>query len=470
MRGRRGLPATGLVASGLAALGLAAAGLLACGKTAPDAPPANARPNVLLVVVDTLRADRLSAYGYGRATSPNFDRLAATGALFATAHSQATCTFPAVNSLLTSRYPVRFLGQEDGRMGVPDTIPTLAELLAARGWATAAVSASPVVRRSPSRFNPHGGFAAGFGSFDESCLWQAADCVNQRAAGELRELREPFFLYLHYMDPHGPYRPPATQRRRFAGAFSGSEATRQGDPNPLARLLYEGPGPAAVPPAEVAHLSDLYDDEVAYFDDQLPVLLAALDASGKAERTVLVLAADHGESFLEHGDLKHCRAPYGEELRTPLFFRVPGGVAGARIHGPASNLDIVPTLLELAAVPSAELALEGRSLVRWLSAAAPLAPPLGGLAFASQGPYRTVFDGRWKLLADLSAKQFLLFDLKADPGETLDLAGREPGERRRLEAALHRHLLAVEGDPAAAASLAAGAEAERRLKALGYLQ
>ncbi|HZI63486.1 MAG TPA: sulfatase-like hydrolase/transferase, partial [Thermoanaerobaculia bacterium] len=193
--------------------------------------------NVVLVLVDTLRADHVGAYGYGRPTTPNFDAFAAQGILFERAWSQAACTFPSVNSLLTSRYPARFLGQPGGAMGIPPEQPALPEILGRAGYATAAVSASPIVRRTPTRFNPGGGFGRGFERFDESCLWRDASCVTARARAELGQLRPPFFLYLHYMDPHGPYQPPAGAPRRFAGKCAGPDFICRGDPNPIARML-----------------------------------------------------------------------------------------------------------------------------------------------------------------------------------------------------------------------------------------
>ncbi|MGH9361061.1 MAG: sulfatase-like hydrolase/transferase, partial [Thermoanaerobaculia bacterium] len=169
--------------------------------------------NVVLVLVDTLRADHLGVYGYRRPTSPALDAFAREAVVFTDARSQAGCTFPSVNSLLTSQLPERFLGQPEGRIGIPDGIPTLPEILRARGWATAAVSASAVVRRRPIRHNPHGGFGRGFDLFLEECAWKSAACVNERALAALDTLPRPFFLYLHYLEPHAPYRPPRFHQR-----------------------------------------------------------------------------------------------------------------------------------------------------------------------------------------------------------------------------------------------------------------
>jgi len=149
------------------------------------------------MLVDTLRADHMSLYGYERATTPFIDGFAADAVVFDRARSQAGCTFPSVNSLFTSRYAFDFYRQGESQMGIPAEYPTIAEILRARGYHTIAVSASPIVRLTPTKENPNGGFGAGFEVFDESCLWDDAECVNARALKLLGDTRETFFLYLH---------------------------------------------------------------------------------------------------------------------------------------------------------------------------------------------------------------------------------------------------------------------------------
>lgn len=423
---------------------------------------------MVLVVVDTLRADHLSGYGYTRSTSPHLDAWATRGTLFTQARSQASCTFPAVNSLLTSRDPLLFLGQSDGRMGIPDSVTTLPEALAQAGYQTVAISASPVVRASPTRFNPHGGFERGFGTFDESCLWQSADCLNSRVEALLPELVEPFFLYLHYMEPHGPYRPPSHHPRRFAQPIEAPEFILEGDPNPIADALYKGGKPSPATARQLQHLIDLYDDEIAYLDSQLPALWALVNQKVGTNEVVWVVAADHGEGFLEHGDIKHCRAPYDEQVKTPLVIRLPGKGEGLRVSAAVSNLDVMPTILELVGEPRSPL-LEGRSLLPWLDGSRS-AEPQSGWSFSSQGAARSVTDGRYKLHFDLERRTAKLYHLEVDPLETVDVSADETERLRFLTRKLYEHLVAVEGSASGERSLALGEEAEKRLKALGYLQ
>lgn len=451
----------------LAALWVSACLASACQGPSGGAPPAP-RLNLVLVLVDTLRADHLSTYGYLRPTSPNLDRLAARGTLFEQARSQASCTFPSANSLLTSQPPIRFLGQPDEGMGIPAEIPSVAEILSSHGYLTAAISASPIVRKSPTRFNAHGGFERGFGTFNEQCLWQAASCLNREAAALLPSLTEPFFLYLHYMDPHGPYRPPPEYQRRFARPIAAPEWVLAGDPNPIAQAIYSEGKPGNVDAAAVAHLRDLYDDEIASFDSELPRLLELIAGRGVAERTLLLLVADHGESFLEHGDIKHCHAPFDPQVKTPFVALLPGGAAGQRIPWAVENLDAVPTLLAAAGLDPAGFGLAGRSLLPWISSAAS-PPPAQSYAASAQGPWRSLTDGRFKLHLDLGSRSTTLFDLASDPAELVEVSASRPEELRRLRQALLEHLRRFEGSADPKGSLALGEEAERRLKAVGYL-
>ncbi|HUF77719.1 MAG TPA: sulfatase [Thermoanaerobaculia bacterium] len=443
---------------------LAAGAFLSCGPRVADGPW-----NVLFVLVDTLRADRLSLYGHHRATSPNLDRFAGDAVVFTTVQAQAGCTFPSVNSLLTSRYPAPFIeraaqaGGGKREMGIPEGMPTLAGILADRGYRTAAVSASPVVRATPSRVNPVGGFGAGFEVFDEECVKrQNAACVNGRALELLDGLDEPFLLYLHFMDPHAPYRPPADHARRFPDAAFSHRFIGAGNPLPVVRgLKGEGP-PVRLTAADVDQLGILYDEEVSYFDEQLARLLEALEARGLLERTVVVLVSDHGEELLEHGEIGHCWSlTYDTVLGTPLALRipgVPGGVREARVQ----NLDVLPTLLDYLGVAADDLGLQGRSL----RPAIEEEREVNRYLFALQGRSRAISDGRWKLILDVETGAARLFDLAADPGETEDLAAAHPEEAGRLLEVLRRW---VELEGGGAGSLRAAEEVEKHLRAVGYL-
>jgi arylsulfatase A-like enzyme len=440
-----------------------------CARSPSDVPAEAPLPpahNLIFILVDTLRADHLPLYGYRRDTSPNLTALGRNSVLFSNARSQASCTFPSVNSMLTSRSGAAFLGQPGGAMGLPAGIPGLAEMLRARGYGTHAVSASPIVRRSPGRFNPGGGFGRGFDTFQEDCVWKSADCVTDQALPHLARDARPLFLYLHYLDPHGPYAPPAGYRHRFALGQPAKDFVRKGDPNPISDWLYKHGQNPGLTAADLGYLVDLYDDEIAFFDSQLGRLLAAARAAGLLDDSIVVFAADHGEEFLEHGDVKHCHNLFDTTIRTPLLLRVPG--AHPRVVAePVSNLDIVPTVLELltsrAAGPPA-VAFEGRSL-RPAVLGRPLPP---GYQWAAQGAQRSVADGRLKLVQDLGTGRFALYDLAVDPGETRDVLALRRRDFQRLRGALAAWLARTEGGPAAG-GVRRSAEADRRLRSLGYL-
>ncbi len=477
---RRSAHRSRLALSGSALLSLVLAAAGGCDRISVSpyfvgARPAAALPaahNVIFILVDTLRADHLPLYGYGRATSPNLSALAGESVVFLDNRCQASCTFPSVNSLLTSRSAAAFLGQPGGAMGLPAGIPGLAELLRARGLHTHAISASPIVRNSPGRFNPGGGFGRGFDSFQEDCVWKAADCVTDQALPHLRSDPRPLFLYLHYLDPHGPYAPPAGSPHRFALGHPDKDFVRRGDPNPIAAWLYDHAPDPGVTPADLRHLVDLYDDEIAFFDSQLGRLLAGLRESGLLDDSIVVFAADHGEEFLEHGDVKHCHNLFDTTIRTPLLIRVPGA-RPRTVTEPVSNLDVVPTVLDLlgtrdgpqsSAVQAPPAGMEGQSLRPAL-----LGRPLPRrYQVAAQGALRSVADGRLKLVHDLGTGRFALYDLAADPGETRDVLAERRRDVPRLRDALNAWLARTEGGPAAAAVRRAE-EADRRLRSVGYL-
>ena len=425
-------------------------------------PPPLPRPrNVIFILVDTLRADRLGSYGYGRSTSPNVDAFAHESVRFANARSQAPCTFPSVNSMLTSRWPGAFLSQPDGAVGIPEGIPSLAEILHARGFRTVAVSASAVVRRSPSRYNPLGGFGRGCEVFDEECVWKSAGCVNRRALPHLGRGDRPLFLYLHYLDPHGPYQPPAHYHRRFARGRPDKLWVRIGDVNPVADWLYSGKQNPGFTATDLRYLSDLYDDEIAFFDESFAELLAALNTSGLLDDSIVVFAADHGEDFLEHGHVKHCRTLFDTSLRVPLLIHVPG-LDARTVTSPVQNLDLVPTLLDLLGLDASPYPFDGRTLRPLLEGKRAPAP----LQHALMGTLRSAADGHYKLITDLATNTYALYDLAADPGETKNLLTLHRRTFIHLHQALDVWLAANEGPE----GLRRSRKAEERLRALGYIQ
>ena len=307
------------------------------------------RPNILFILVDTLRHDHLTPYGYRRDTSPEIARrLAARGTVVEDAYSQAPWTLPSVVSFMTGRYPGELLGADLATYGVPEGVPTLAEMLSALGYETGGFIANPTLHAGA-------GFGRGFRTFHAPpaevswMLDKHADDLNARVLPWLsayQNQERPFFLYVHYIDPHDPYMNPDMvdgYKSPFMPEYKGPIA---GD---WVHGIYGGKLQLGDPEADVAHIRALYDNEIRYVDRHIGQLLAAIDPKVLAN-TLIVLTSDHGEELYDHGGWKHGQTLYEEQIHVPLIVRWDGHVpAGKRLGGAVSLLDLVPTLMMAAA-------------------------------------------------------------------------------------------------------------------------
>jgi len=435
--------------------------LAACGSDAPVLAP---RGPIIVIAIDTLRADHLGLYGYERDTSPRLDALAAEGAVFEHAFATASWTLPSMTSLLTGAWPrehgAGYARARDGRQRfsrLREQVPALAEMLRDAGYATGAVA-------NVGFMSPRFGFARGFDTYD----WAPSTDEDSRRAGESvdRALAwidanddGPFFFMLHLFDPHRHFDAPPP----FRGKFTNVYRDRYGDT--LATLESR---------IEAERQSDLefhvaaYDEEIAYTDDQVGRFVDGLRERGIWDEALVVLTADHGESLHDHGERGHGGTLYNELIRVPLVVWGVGS-AGARQRAPVSLVDFAPTALQ------------------WAGAAEPPGLPgvswLGPMAGTASFPERLIaaeievngYDVqaviRWpyKLIAGPDAESMMLFDLRRDFGETVDLvalgeptAQQTANELRRLLRNVRRRLRGeeVQLDPA---------EVEE-LRALGYIQ
>ncbi len=434
----------------------------------PAAGPAN-RPNVLIYLIDTLRADHLSAYGYPRPTSPAIDALARSGVLFEHARAHSSWTRPTAAAILTGLHPISM--QISGRRSrLPQEVTTLAEHLAPLGYRTGFVT---------TNVNTSGAF--GFAQGNEVFRYlegrvhgvrgkTRADRVTQEALKILDagEPGQPFLLYLHTVDPHAPYLPTDEDRQRFVPQL---DNPRLGDRATLAALER---GRVAADPETLEQLRGLYDAEIAFNDAAFGTLVAALVERGLWDDTIVVLVSDHGEEFLEHGKVEHGRTLYEEQLRVPLIWKLPrGAAAGTRVSTPVEQIDIVPTLLELVGAP-APAGLPGRSLTPAF-AGLPLAERLSIAHLDRLGYiYAAVHDRGYKLIRRLDPEVFRfrtsreLFDLAADPGELVNRFHDLPVRRAWLDARLRADELTRGGRLAEETTDLDGA-LESELRALGYL-
>jgi arylsulfatase A-like enzyme len=436
-------------------LGVAAAGtVLACGG-GPEP------RNLLLVSIDTLRADVLGAYGSERDTSPAMDSLAAEGILFDNVLAPSPWTLPSHASLLTGLYPSRH-GVKTARNRLPGDLDTLATVLRTYGFRTAAVVNAYYLSRKY-------GFDRGFQDFvyvQESPGSAEPSQVEDQALRWIAEhAQEPFFLFLHYYDVHSDYRSLPRYERRFTRPYEGPAdgSTRQ--------LVRHRSGEIELGEDDAEHLKDLYAASVRQMDDGLARLRRGLEQRGLLERTVVVLTSDHGEEFLEHGGVLHGRTQYEEVVRVPLLLRAPGLPAGLRLETPVS-LDVMPTVLSLLELPVPP-ALDGRNLAPLWSGAA--AGDLRARFLFGEADHRNVRpdrtravrQGGFKLVHDRLTGESRLFDLVDDPGETHDVKDRHPEVQRRMRAALQDFM---EREAPTAGEVPEPTPAERRrLEALGYL-
>lgn len=430
MRGR-------VLAMGL--LAVAAGAVTGCGGRGAGPP---ARPNVLLITLDTTRADRLGSYGYAAAATPRLDALAGGGVRFARALSPVPLTLPAHASLMTGRYPFAHGVRNNGHFTLPGDIATLAERFRAAGYDTAAFVSSFVLDR---QF----GLARGFGVYDDT-----VDTPPPSAAGapvleterrgdhtvaaalawlssrgdHTATLPAPYFLWVHLYDAHEPYAPPPA----FAARFRASP----------------------------------YDGELAFVDAQVGALL---DAAGTAAGGPLVVAAgDHGESLGDHGERAHGLFVYESVLRVPLILSWPGHLDARVVTTPVRLVDVAPTVLALSGLPALAPA-EGRDLSPLLRGADAGWTPAPSYAetyfpefFMGWAPLRAVDDGRWKYIDSPEPE---LYELASDPGETRNRLAESPATARALRKALEDTVRG--GERSAATTLTS--DAQRTLSALGYV-
>jgi len=421
--------------------------------------------NIVLVTIDTLRPDHCSAYGYHRPTTPFLERLAAEGVLFTRAYSTSSWTVPAMASLFTSLHPrshgvVRgFVEDAESRIVnqsiLEESHLTLPEVLREAGYRTFAVSTN-------AHCTPETGFGQGFDHF-RSLWFQAADKANS----EIRELREeisvsePFFLWIHYFDPHAPYRARSPWIEDFAAR---EDLAREWESLSSGQIELRREEVVS-DPAVIESLVDLYDSEIAYCDRAMEKIFSELSL---LENTLVVVTSDHGESFLERNLLHHGTSLYEEQIKIPLVIRLPEGARRHRVETPVNIIDLFPTIVDLAGLdlPSG---LQGRSLRREIEGE-PSAGEVTITDLEKKKILRSVSEGGWKLISERnSEKPPELYNLEEDPGETRDLAVENIVERKRLEA------LEREWEDATPASFAPrrrrglNRDQTEKLRALGYL-
>ena len=407
-----------------------------------------AKPHVVVISIDTLRSDRLPAYGYAQGQTPHIDRLANEGVVFERAYTPAPLTLPAHSSLFTGTLPNVHGVRDNTGYTLSGDLPTLAEELSANGYRTAGAVSAWVMRRET-------GIARGFDSWSDDIAGANAQrgvsgdltLGEQQRSGDatLRALLDlfpnqpktnqpktqtPAFLFLHLFEPHDPYTPPEPYASRFA---------------------------------------DPYDGEIATVDAVVGELIAELEARGLYDNALIVLLSDHGEGLGDHGEQHHGLLLHREVLQVPLIVKFPAGTnAGRRVHHPVALTDVKPFVLDQAGAHSGDVAL-ARALEGSLEERALYAETFyPRLRFGWSELHSTVLDNH-HLIAAPSAEtkqQLQLFDLHSDPGETRDLAQNTttpPAALDALRDAMSRY------DVRFQAPRPVSREDQQALAALGYL-
>jgi arylsulfatase A-like enzyme len=462
---------------------------------AGDAPNAARKPNIILIVMDTVRADHTSVYGYDRDTTPNLRRLAAESTLYRNAISASDWTSPSHASIFTGMYALRHGVRNDlpdYRIGkLPRVVPTLAEALVRLGYRTAGITSNT------GNLSDSMGFGRGFDSYrlpmpwrifersrypsvlrwvrrcllpssKEDVVYLNAGEITAQTIGALGQLagREPFFLFLNYMDAHWPYAPPEPFRSRFG---TPSRNMSGDDLDKLVRAVDFRE--RTITDAEQRDLKAAYDGGIAYLDQQLGILFDALRRAGVYEHTLIIVTSDHGEAFGEKSLLGHGTSVYQDQVHVPLLIKYPGQRKPIEMSALASGVDLYPTAMEAVGAPLGSY-LAGRPLQL-------VSTHLARAIFTESYPWpqwrdnprfrrtqRAMLRDSWKLILSTTGGREL-YDLSTDAGENRNLMGEQPRVAAQMEAVLsawQKNLVPVNGP--------SGIDKDTldRLKSLGYVQ
>jgi arylsulfatase A-like enzyme len=446
-----------------------------CGGPGDGEPPAN----LLLIVVDTLRHDHVGTYGHGRPTTPYLDALAGDGVTFENAYAPSSWTLPSVVSIHTGLYPGSHRVLDPGRRLSLDA-RTLAETLKEAGWRTAAMVTNRLLAR-PLLLDQ--GFDVYLDSEARPAGYVSSAGVSDQAIATIAEFTvgddpAPFFLYVHYFDPHAPY------ERHPGYGFSAESAGRLvgGEPvNDLREML------DTLTAEEVEFIRDCYDEEIRWTDRGIGRILAELRERGLDGNTVVVVTSDHGEEFLAHGWIGHTRTLYDEVVRVPLIVRDPRAPGRGRrlVERLVSLVAIPPTVLELLGVPGPEDAYQDVSFadaVRDAGRAGSGRAASGENAFLEvdyvplnpRNEIRLTFkkgivvDG-FKAIRDDSTGAFEVYDLETDGNEIRNLAGARPELAAKLGESLDASIRESRSRPLDSSRIEMTPEALEQLRALGYV-
>jgi len=435
-------------------------------------------PNVLLISIDSLRADHLSCYGYARATSPAIDRIASEGLLFEQHTSSSSWTLPGHASLFTS-LPDSVHGAFDTDRKLPGALHTLAERFHDAGYRTQGFFAGPYL-------HPAFGFGQGFDGYTD-CASYAGESDGRLGSAEIDQKShqditnpavhgawqkwlagrgsEPFFTFVHLWDVHFDYIPPAPYDRQFDPDYSGTVSGKGFFTDPAIN--------AGMPERDKQHVVALYDGEIAWTDSFIQKIREDLERAGLLENTIIAITSDHGEELFDHGGKGHRLTLYDEVLHIPLVLRYPAALPrGARVQAQTASIDVLPTLLELAGLPAASDVL-GTSLAHFARDPASPHPRRAVSELASVGRnMRAVRSLEYKLVDDVGRDTHYFFDLRQDPGEKSGLSDFEGELGKRAVAGYTTEVQRIDAfinlHPPVAESSSVPEQVKGALEKLGY--
>jgi len=421
-----------------------------------------AGPNVLLVVVDTLRADHTAVSAPASTTTPALrDTLMADGVSFPRVYANAPWTLPSIASLLTSRYPSS-LQVHDMDSRLAPTWPTMAEFLANRGYRTGGIISHIFLQKEY-------GLGQGFDRYDEEVIDRrhfnhftvTSQAVTRKAVrfiGDNR--RQPFFLFLHYFDPHQSYF-DHDKSFPYHGAF------RWGTPlEEMVRRVARG----EFADEDIRYLTHCYDSEIRFVDRHVGRVVQELKRQGIYDQTLVIFVSDHGEEFVERDFLGHGTSLYDEQLRVPLVVKPPADYRVPPESQPmraVSNLDILPTVFDVLGMP-VDPRWEGTSVFSGITRRRDIFAELRKTQFGMKRDRLCLVRWPWKLIRDVANSSHELYHLEDDPGERCDVSGLQADVRRRLEAALEAWIASHRGETGETPKARLSDEERRRLKSLGY--
>jgi arylsulfatase A-like enzyme len=422
-------------------------------------------PDIVLITIDTLRADHLSCYGYERKTTPNIDEIAEKGTVFTKAIAPSSWTAPSMVSLFTSVYPVNhgitlgFLkeGKIQNQMVFSDKLVTLAQALKARGYATFAVA-------SNLHLSEELGFARGFDHF--RCLdFRTAPSVNSTVYSWLNQIKNSpkFFLWVHYFDPHYPY----FAKGPWAYQYIPPDERRHIDALTAEPMKHsELRAMVAEKPELLPTVIGLYDSEISYVDFHLGFLLDKLNLD---TNTVIAITSDHGEEFMEHAHMGHSSNLYQEQIHVPLIIKTPESSRKEIFEEHVNLVDFMPTLLYILGGEIPEQSL-GRSIVARKSVVSGVEQPYIFSELNRMTRIKAIFTPEWKYIYDYKSDSEQLYHLEADRFERANRLADNGQEASRLKAELFEWVKDATKYPIRQSSFAPSPEQQEKLKSLGYIK